>query len=67
MLTSHVMVWQYVKSNLHEISSLKSDFQVLLSKDIVGQVWSKACLAVLAGPVQTSNFSCTKFNYLFSR
>ena len=50
------MVWQYVKSNLHEISSLKSDFQVLISKDIVGQVWSKACLAVLAGPVQTSNF-----------
>ena len=45
------MVWQYVKSNLHEISSLKSDFQVLIGKDIVGQVWSKDCLAVLAVPV----------------
>ena len=61
------MVGQYVKSNLHEISGLKFNFQVLISKDIVGQIWSKACLVVLAGPVQTSNFSCTKFNYLFSR
>ena len=45
------MDWQYVKSNLDGISSLKFDFQVLISKDIVGQVWSKDCLAVVAVPV----------------